>query len=188
MAKTYTAAGTVAAGDVATAAAWNVVTADVNNLIIPPTARILASANVSVANSSHTSFTGFTNTNATEDFDTDGMVTLSATASCMTIQTAGVYVVAATAIFASSAVGSRFARIVRSRAGVLTSLATSQISANAGGSTELNPSGIASFAVGDLIRLMVFQSSGGALNLLADDTGVEFAQTQVAATWIGTTS
>jgi len=183
----------LAAGDVATAAAWNVLTNDVISFrnksgIVPPAARILQTANISVANNTHTDFLGFTTSNASEDFDTDGMVTLSATPSCMTIVTAGVYVVAATVIFASNATGSRFARIVRSRAGVLTSLATMQIGANGSGSTELTASGISNFAVGDLIRLMVLQSSGGALNMLANDTGVEFAQTQISAVMLGATT
>jgi hypothetical protein len=190
MPKTYTAAGTVAAGDVYTASAHNIIATDVNNFIVPPAARILLTSNVSVANGSHTDFAGFTSTNATEDYDTDGMVTLSASASAMTVQTAGIYQVNATIIFGPNGVGSRVGRIVRSSGGTLTAIGACNLppppAVNGAFSTTV--SGFASFAVGDLIRLMVYQASGGPLNLQTIDGNAEYAQTQLSAAWIGRTS
>jgi hypothetical protein len=190
MAKTYTAGGTVAAGDVATAAAWNVLTADINNLIVPPSSRILLTSNVSVANSDWTSFAGFTSSNASIDYDTDSMVSLSATASGMTVQTAGIYQVTATAVFAYNTTGWRAMQIARSRSGTITTLATSQMQATTTSNppSVLNVSGQASFLATDLIRIRVVQVSGGALNLLALDTDAQYSQTQLSATWIGRTS
>ena len=155
-----------------------------NSGVVPPAARILMTSNFSIANDSHTSFTGFTSSNASEDFDTDSMVSLSATASCMTINTAGIYQVNAMAACPSGTSGTRFARIVRSRSGTITALAVEEVVTGSG--VQFSLAGCASFIVGDLIRLMVYQFSGAAMNLIA--VNGEFSQTQVSAFMIGATS
>jgi hypothetical protein len=87
MAKTYTAAGTVSAGDVATAAAFNVVTSDINNLIVPPMVSALRSANQSLTNATATAI----QFNASDDFDTDAMHDTSTNNTRITVTTPGVY-------------------------------------------------------------------------------------------------
>jgi hypothetical protein len=86
MAKTYTAAGTVVAGDVATAAAWNVVTADVNNLIVSPACRAYRTGATSYTSGAAMSFD-------LEHFDTDGMHNTVTNNDRITINTAGIYLI-----------------------------------------------------------------------------------------------
>ena len=85
MAKTYTAGGTVVAGDVATAAAWNVLTVNSNNLIVPPACIATASATINVANTTFTAITF-----PTERFDTDSIHDTSTNTSRFTITTSGI--------------------------------------------------------------------------------------------------
>ena len=99
MPKTYPDVGTFTSGQILTAATMNQVADNLDNQRSPAMARITMTANVAVATGSHTDFAGFLSTNSTETFDTDGMVSLSAVASAITIQTAGIY----------SCTGSRFA-------------------------------------------------------------------------------
>ena len=84
MAKTYTAAGTVAAGDVYTAAAHNIIATDVNNMIVPPTVLVKRTSNLT----SYTSLTPITW--QAEDFDTDGMWS---SGSNVNINTTGIYAI-----------------------------------------------------------------------------------------------
>ncbi len=186
----FTSPNTVAAGDALTASMYNTYVRDNTNAfrnnsgVVPPAARILMTQAFTVANSSHTSFAGFTSSNASEDFDTDLMVSLSATPSCMTIKTAGIYQVNATVNFPSGTSSIRFARIVRSRDSTLTPLAVEEITT--GSAVQFSLAACASFVVGDLIRLMVYQNSGAAMALIASNG--EFSQIQVSAFMIGATS
>jgi|688.fasta_scaffold1060402_1 hypothetical protein len=85
MPKTYTAAGTVSAGDVYTAAAHNIIATDVNNFIVPPAARVGNTANI-------TSYTNNTDiTWNTETYDTDEMHSTSTNTARITINTPGIY-------------------------------------------------------------------------------------------------
>jgi hypothetical protein len=126
-------------------------------------------------------------TNSTEEFDTDGMVSLSATPSYITVQTAGVYLVSVTADFAANATGIRYARIVRIRSGAATALASSQI-ANVGASNDaiMSLSGMIECQANDSFAIGVFQNSGGALNMAGQN--VEFGGTMICAEWVGRTS
>ncbi len=186
----FTSPNTVAAGDALTASMYNTYVRDNTNAfrnnsgVVPPAARILMTQAFTVANSSHTSFTGFTSSNASEDFDTDSMVSLSGTPSCMTINTAGIYQVNAMVDFPSGTSSIRYARIVRSRLGTLTPLAVHDITT--GSAVVFSLAGCASFVQGDLIRLMVYQNSGAAMTLIASNG--EFSQTQISAFMIGATS
>jgi hypothetical protein len=88
MPKTYTAAGTVSAGDVYTAAAHNIIATDVNNLIVPPAVRCIRSTDLSYTLGAAIAFDG-------EDYDTDDMHSTATNTSRITIQTAGIYLVTA---------------------------------------------------------------------------------------------
>lgn len=190
MPKTYTAltVANATAGNAILASDHSAAFTNINNLRVPPAARIELTSNVAVANNSHTDFTGFTSTNASEVVDTDGMVTLSGTASAITVQTTGLYAVSAQAIFATNGTGNRLLRIVRSRSGTLVSIASALQPSQSVSPASLSVSGIGSFEAGDLIRFMVLQSSGGSLNLQAVDTDEQYGRTHLAAAWIGQVS
>jgi hypothetical protein len=186
MAKTYTAAGSATAGEVYTAAAHNVIVTDVNNLIVPPMCRVYYSSTFSIVNNTHTIMT-HSSTNSTEDIDTDGMLSLSATPSNITIQTAGVYAVSATFDFAANATGIRYARIVRNRGGTREGIASAQVaSAGASNNTIMSLAGIISCNANDLIEMGVFQNSGGALDMAA--WANQFGGNVLQVQWIGLTS
>lgn len=190
MAKTYTAVPTVTAGDVYTASAYNTYTStNVSNLIVPPAARIRLTSSVLLANATHTTV-GFTSSNATEDFDTDGMITLSGSSSSITIQTAGIYSCAASFDFASNATGIRYGRIFRDRSGTQTAIAAFSYQTNPSGVFHTSAAGIIECAVGDVIYMAVYQSSGGNLNLEQSDAGtsIQYGGTWMSAVWIGRTS
>jgi hypothetical protein len=189
MAKTYNSIPTVSTGDVYTATAHNNIVTNVNNYRVPPMASLRLSSSVAVATANHTSFAGFTNTNGAEVIDTDDMVTLSATASAITVQTAGVYSVSATTTWAANATGIRYSRIVRSRGGTLLAFAISSLpNIGAGIEQQASLSGLIPCDAGDLIRLMVYQDSGGNLNLLAGAPSDDFGGTRLSATWLGQVS
>jgi hypothetical protein len=82
MAKTYTAAGTVVAGDVYTAAAHNIIATDVNNLIVPP------SVGVRLTPSDKTVTSGTAFAWDAQEWDTDDMWASGAN---ITINTSGIY-------------------------------------------------------------------------------------------------
>jgi hypothetical protein len=92
MAKTYTAAGTVAAGDVYTAAAHNIIATDVNNLIVPAYCQITRNANQSIPHATDTDVSL-----DTQIYDTDDM--FAPTSSTITINTSGIWLVNAEAYF-----------------------------------------------------------------------------------------
>jgi hypothetical protein len=187
MAKTYTAAGTVVAGEVYTAAAHNIIATDVNNFIVPPMARLRLTSNVSFTNSTHGTV-GFKNTNATEDYDTDAMINLSGSNSAITINTAGIYLCTASMNYAASAVGSRFTRIVRDRSSSLTAVCANMM-VPTGNDTHIAIAGMIECAANDVIDLYGFQSSGGALNVQpTDGSGIQYGGTWLSVLWVGRTS
>jgi hypothetical protein len=90
MPKTYTAAGTVAAGDVYTAAAHNIIATDVNNLIVPPSARASRSSDLSYT--SNTDIVWNSVAAAQRGYDTDSMWDAGAGAR-LTMNTPGFYLI-----------------------------------------------------------------------------------------------
>ena len=86
MAKTYTAGGTVAAGDVATAAAWNVLTVNSNNLIVPPAVRAYRSGDLSYTPNAVITWNA-------ESYDTDAMHDNTTNSERLTVTTPGLYLV-----------------------------------------------------------------------------------------------
>ena len=181
MPKTYTAAGTVAAGDVYTAAAHNIIATDVNNFIVPPLCRVRRATNQSIPNVTDT-FVSWT----LEDIDTDGMFT--ATSDTITIQTTGVYLVAASVYFAANATGQRIINMMKSpttASDLAAAFAQSWFPvASATNPSTLSASGLVSCVAGDTIKIVVYQTSGGPLNIA--DTGFTSA-TQCSIAWVGRT-
>jgi hypothetical protein len=181
MPKTYTAAGTVVAGEVYTAAAHNIIATDVNNFIVPPLCRVRRATTQSISNSTDT-FVTF----PIEDIDTDGMFT--ATSDTITIQTAGVYQVSASILFAANNTGARIMNIYKNPTSVsdfAAVFASQWTNATQTYSTVMSASGIASFTAGQTLKIAVFQTSGGPLNI--GDTGFT-SVTQLSAAWVGQTS
>ena len=156
MAKTYNSVPNVATGDVYTASTYNTMTAqNINNLRVPPACSVYSTATQSIAQAT-TTVVAYAN----EFFDTDSMHDNSTNNSRITITTAGVYVVCATAQFAVAGGG-----------------AYRLIGIRKNGSTELgynnppvepargNVSIIDSASVNDYYEVVVYQNSGSALAL-----------------------
>ena len=175
MAKTYTAGGTVAAGDVATAAAWNVLTVNSNNLIVPSSVRLDKAASQSISNTTDTILTWPTATH-----DTDSMYSGAAT-DRITINTAGIYYISANVTFFTNASGERIAWI-QNLGGQR--FCMSRAAASALGNHSVSISTVISLAAATILQVGVYQGSGGALNVLGTTTD----PTNLTATWIGRTS
>jgi hypothetical protein len=156
----------------------------VNNLIVPPMCRVFLSTTFSVPNSAWTDVT-HTTSNSTEDFDTDGMLTLSSSASNMTVQTAGMYSCTAQASFTLNGSGIRAARILRRRSGSDTCVAVELQTPSTTTETIISLAGYIECAVSDQLILNVLQNSGAALNLLASTA---FQLNSLSAAWAGRTS
>ena len=181
MAKTYTAAGTVVAGEVYTAAAHNIIATDVNNLIVPPGARAVRTTNLSYT--SNTAIAWESISAGGGAYDTDGMWSV-ANASRLTINTAGVYVVTFNyyiaftgtvttyeAIIDSSALGSFIAHDVRQ--GSFTGQVIGSITFTG------------AFAVADYVSARVALTGGSAYVF----TGASATQRSgLSAAWVGRTS
>ena len=186
MAKTYTAAGTVVAGDVYTAAAHNIIVTDVNNLIVKPMARASRSTDISIANATATALSF-----SVEDFDTDGMYT--AGNAIMTIQTAGVYLVTGSAGVQIHPTGVRGLFLVRNptiggsnaiTAGLrIANSWTNTVNAGAT-NTGLTVTTLYNFSASDTVCVGIYQNAGGPLSI----TGTTTEQPSLSVTWIGQTS
>lgn len=182
MAKTYTTVPSVSTGDIYEASAYNTYTAtNISNLIVPPMCKLTASTTQSVANSLDTLATL-----GTSEFDTDGMGTTGSSAK-ITINTAGMYLVAYSMTFASSAGGTgRFATITKN--GVGSTVGGTGYGWNwrppAGGVTGVVAGTVMlTLSASDYLSLMVWQDSGGALNISSLT-----AQSWLSAVWVGRTS
>jgi hypothetical protein len=186
MAKTYTAAGTVVAGDVYTAAAHNIIVTDVNNLIVKPMARASRSTDLSIANATATAVAF-----SVEDFDTDGMYT--AGNAIMTIQTAGVYLVTGSAGVQIHPTGVRGLFLVRNptiggsnaiTAGLrIANSWTNTVNAGATNS-GLTVTTLYNFSASDTVCVGIYQNAGGPLSV----TGTTTEQPSLSVTWIGQTA
>ncbi len=176
MAKTYTAAGTVAAGDVATAAAWNVVTADVNNLIVPPGVRAIRSTNLSYTSNTAITFEAVSGSGA---FDTDSMWA-SGSPTLLTINTTGIYTIDFT--YAAAFTGT----VTRVESYLTTSVGSFIVQDITQGSYTADISGGFSITLaltaGNTISATIGFTGGSAFSLYG--TG----RTALSAVWIGRTS
>ena len=176
MPKTYTAAGSATAGQVYTASAHNVIVTDVNNLIVPPMVKASRLTTQSINNNTDTFVTW-----TTQDIDTDDM--FAPTSDTITINTTGVYLCQAQVVFAQNGTGNRFVHIVKNddaTPSYLLNIATGFLPGNATNSLVVGCSTIAALTATDTLKVIAFQSSGGALN--AGDVSV---QSFFSAAWIG---
>jgi hypothetical protein len=157
----------------------SVIVTNVNNFIVPPMVKASRITTQSIATGTDTFVTW-----PVEDFDTDGMY--APTSDTITIQTAGIYLCQAQLVFATNATGNRFIHIVKNddaTPSFTLNIATGFIAGNATNNVILSCSCVASLAASDTLKVIAFQSSGGALN--AGDTAI---QSFFSATWVGRTS
>jgi hypothetical protein len=179
MPKTYTAAGSATAGEVYTSSAHNVIVTNVNNFIVPPIVKATRLTTQSINNSTDTFVTW-----TAQEIDTDDC--FAPTSDTITIQTAGVYLCQAQLVFASNGTGNRFIHIVKNddaTPSFTLNIASAFQAGNATNNGILSCSCVASLAASDTLKVIVFQSSGGALNV-GDTAIVSF----FSATWIGRTT
>ena len=184
----YVAPTIRSAGDAVTAADYNIMANNAIFLAKPPMARLRLTSNVGFSNATHGTL-AFTSSIATEDYDTDTMISLSGSASAITIKTAGVYNCAASICYAVNVTGMRFLRIVRTRSGTKTAVAQLFVNAQTASEGHLSVSGMIECAVNDTIDMWGFQSSGSTINVIpADPSGIEYGGTWLSAAWLGFTS
>lgn len=126
----------------------------------PPTCRVYNSANESINNATDTALTF-----NSERFDTDTIHSTVSNTSRLTATTAGKYLIFGHAQFAPNATGTRKVFI---RLNGTTNLGTIEVPNNGGAANvELPITTIYQLAATDYVELVVFQNSGGALNVNA---------------------
>lgn len=186
MPKTYTTVPAVNTGDIYQAADYNSYTREnVNNMIVPPMARAYLNTDSGVANATNLAL--FFNQ---EDFDTDGMYT--AGAAIMTIQTAGVYLVTASAGVQIHPSGVRGLFIVRNPTfsgstitGGLRIANSWTNTVNAGATnTGLTTTTLYNFSASDTVCVGIYQNAGGSLSITATTT----EQPSFSVIWAGRTT
>lgn len=175
MAKTYTAAGTVTAGDVYTAAAHNIIATDVNNLIVPPACRLIRATNQTIANNTDTIISM-----SSAEYDTDSMATTGAS-SRITISTPGIYLITYEVKWTTGGTFGRIAFVGKN--GTSLHLADARVTPTTG-ALFISSSAVASLIATDFLVPYVYQASGGNVDMTTDN-GYSCALT---ATWIGRTS
>lgn len=157
----YTAPATVVTATTITTAWGNSVKAATDYLANPPACRVRHSANQSIATATDV-ILAFN----TELFDTDVMHDTVTNNSRITLKTAGLYVVMASATFDVSAVGHRTLTLQKNGA---TPIAETEVAPNptAARGTGVVVSTIYKFAVNDYVEVRARQASGAGLNVLA---------------------
>lgn len=138
-----------------------------------PCCRVYNDANQSIPDSTVTALTF-----NTERFDTDGIHSTTSNTSRLTCRTAGVYHMDAHVEFASNSTGER--QLLLKLNGTTFIAADSRAAIN-GNPTKASIPTTYQLVVGDYVEVFVFQSSGGALNVLTGDlVPAEFAMFRVA--------
>lgn len=113
-----------------------------------------------------------------ERFDNDNIHSTSSNTSRLTCQTAGVYLITGTARFEANATGIRFVGI---RLNGSTFIAASRQGAVSGAVTNMSVSTIYALSVSDYVELVVSQTSGSNLNIVANgNDSPEFAMVRLA--------
>jgi len=184
MAKTYTSVPSVSTLATYPSATYNTYTAqNINNLIVPPACHVSRSTALAINNVVETQITW-----TVEDYDTDGMFTASSTD--ITVQTAGMYHLNAGVFFAANVTGSRYIHITKNGTSSTYAVASASTMGltTAGAPTTLNCSTVVSLAASDVIRVLVYQASGGSLNVGGAPTSIDNGTTFCSVTWIGRTS
>lgn len=171
----YTSPAAIVSGTVISKSTFgDVVKADLDYLANPPACRVYHNVSQSVATSG--AFTKLAMNS--ERYDTNSMHDTVTLNTRITMNTAGLYVVGGLVDFANNVTGERLATILLNNT---VDIAGQRINADTVADTILNPSAVWKFAAGDYIELRAFQTSGGALNVLAS-SGVSC---EFWATWIG---
>lgn len=184
----YVAPTVRSVGDAVTAADYNIMANDVisfrnNSGVVPPAVRLERGTAQSISNTTDTLVTW-----PTEVFDTDGMYT--ATSDTITVVTAGIYQINVTVEFAVNATGIRVVSLLKnpsSASDQSSRIASTAVSATsvAGGNCVLSCSTIISLVATNTIKVQVYQSSGGALNV--GSTGAAL-QTNISMAMLGATA
>ena len=175
MPKTYTAAGTVAAGDVYTAAAHNIIATDVNNLIVPPTVGVKLTS----GKSPYVSGTSIS-WDAEDGWDTDSMWTSGAN---ITLNTAGIYLVTFNGVISGTSAFTYVVPTIDASTGEDRQTVAAQL---VSGDHRWAMSSIYSFAAAATVSFNVGFVGGGTTTL--NGTGTAGERNRASVTWIGTTS
>ncbi|MGE5592880.1 MAG: hypothetical protein ACM3X3_04240 [Betaproteobacteria bacterium] len=123
----------------------------------PPAARVCHNAAQSIANVTNTVL-AFNS----ERFDTDGIHDTAINNSRLTCKTAGKYYIAGNVRFASNSTGFRELNIILNGSTIIARVALPAASASP---TVLQIATVYDLAVGNYVELIVYQNSGGALNV-----------------------
>ena len=168
----YTAPTSRSTGDVITAAIWNSdVVGDITFLANPPTCAVYNSAAISIPNAALTVVTF-----NSERFDTDTMHSTVSNTDRLTATTAGKYRIEANLSFALSAAGA--VRQARLRINGVTEIAYHSHQPSGSHGSDMTIARKYQLAAGDYVQLLVYQDSGGALNLAsATNYSPEFGMT-----------
>jgi hypothetical protein len=133
-----------------------------NDCFNPPRCRVTNSANISINNTTATALTFNTETN-----DSGGMHSTTSNTSRVTVPSGGDgwYVITGNVEFAANATGQRaIAILLNGTSNIATERA---VAASAAANTQLSIATQYPLAAGDYIELTAYQSSGGALNVVA---------------------
>ncbi len=167
----YTGPPTLAPGEVPSFDQWNTfVRANMEFFAQPPAAKVTRSTLQTIA----TGGAGASITFDTEVSDTDTM--FAGPATTLTVNTPGLYVITCGAVFASNATGNR-QLAPRVNAVVVGGASVAAVN---GAPTVLSGAATVKLNIGDSIDLLVFQSSGGNL-----DVTVTAMVPYLTANWVG---
>lgn len=181
MAKTYTALGTVAAGDVYTASAYNTMATDVNNFIVPPAAQVIRSTNLT----SYTSGTAITWSSAA--YDTDSIFS-AGSPNILTIQTTGLYLIEAVVLLTATAtLTSVQGDILLNGTSASSNSIVRMLANNTTTSGYLNLSTVSSLSATNTIGFAV-SVSGGSAYIISGNSSESNLQSRLSVTWIGKTA
>lgn len=181
MAKTYNAVPDKASGDVFTEAMWDdSIKTNINNLRVPPIARVRRSTDQNVNNTTDTVLQW-----TDMDVDTDSMWSAGSN-DRLTIQTAGIYVIAVNVTFLASTTGERIVWIQKNGSGT-TRYASDRRPAHttALAETSVSISTVLSLSATDYIQVGVYQSAGTST---ATVKGSATLTTNLAVAWVGQAS
>ena len=172
----YTTPKTWAVGEVVTASNMNTNVRDnVAWLHGPPTCRAYNSANISINNDTLTALTF-----NSERWDTDDIHSVLSNTGRLTCKTAGVYTIYGTVRFATNDVGQRAVQVRLN--GTTFIGGDTRVDATSAGGTRLTAFIEYKLAATDYVELVVYQNSGGALNVVAEGNySPEFGMTRIAA-------
>lgn len=172
MAKSYPDIGTFTSGQILTAATMNDVGTNLDNLRVPPACRAYVSDTINVNDNTNT-VVDF----SSEDFDTDGMHSISTNKSRITVNTAGIYIVTGVVAYTTT-IDLDVAPFLRLNGS--TEVARSGAATGGHGASVITV--IIQAAVNDYYELVVYQNnSANTARTLAGNTSLQMA-------WIGQAS